>query len=163
MILINGNPAETIAATDRGLAYGDGCFTTGRVRRGRLQLEQAHLDRLWQACERLFITPPEREQLQDEIRQQASLLHDGVLKVLLTRGSGGRGYSTQGCDTTLRMISTSVWPAHYTRWQQQGIVLGESNIPLACHPLLAGIKHLNRLEQVLIRRQIDQQGWDEAT
>lgn len=162
VILINGNPVESIAATDRGLAYGDGCFTTGRVRAGRLQLEQAHVDRLWLACERLFMTPPERELLLREIRQQAELVQEGVLKVLLTRGSGGRGYSAQGCHQTQRIIFTSAWPTHYASWQAHGIVLGDSSIALSCQPLLAGIKHLNRLEQVLIRREIDQQGWDEA-
>ncbi|MGL5399163.1 MAG: aminotransferase class IV, partial [Plesiomonas shigelloides] len=89
VILINGNAVESITATDRGLAYGDGCFTTGRVRAGRLQLEQAHVDRLWLACERLFMTPPERDLLLRDIRQQAELVQEGVLKVLLTRGSGG--------------------------------------------------------------------------
>ncbi len=155
-MLINGLRDTQLNAADRGLAYGDGSFTTARVVRGKVQLQQAHIARLLLACQRLSITFPDTALLQSEIEMLAREIDQGVLKVMITRGLGGRGYSSVDCNNMTRIISAAQWPIQYTRWQQEGIRLGESQIPLGITPLLAGIKHLNRLEQVLIRRQLDQ-------
>ncbi|HIE2219572.1 TPA: aminodeoxychorismate lyase, partial [Serratia marcescens] len=86
----------------------------------------------------------------------------GVVKAILTRGSGGRGYSPTGCENPTRIVARSSYPAHYLQWREQGITLALSPVALARNPLLAGLKHLNRLEQVLIRAHLDQTAADEA-
>ncbi|MGL5006465.1 MAG: aminodeoxychorismate lyase [Plesiomonas sp.] len=155
-MLINGLRDAQLNVADRGLAYGDGSFTTARVVRGKVQLQQAHIERLWSACQRLSITFPDIAILQSEIEMVAREIDQGILKVIITRGLGGRGYSSINCDNTTRIISVAQWPMQYTQWQHEGIRLGESQISLGINPLLAGMKHLNRLEQVLIRQQLDQ-------
>ena len=92
----------------------------------------------------------------------ASGHQQAVLKVLLSRGSGGRGYSGSACVQPTRMLSISAWPSHYARWREEGITLTLSPVRLGRNPLLAGIKHLNRLDQVLIRAHLEQTEADDA-
>ncbi len=86
----------------------------------------------------------------------------GVLKVIISRGGGGRGYSAANCDSPTRILSASARPAHYSRWREDGVTLTLSPVRLGRNPMLAGIKHLNRLEQVLIRTHLEQTDADEA-
>ncbi|ELW9546640.1 TPA: aminodeoxychorismate lyase [Klebsiella aerogenes] len=162
MFLINGQQAEVLPISDRGLQFGDGCFTTARIRSGQVVMLNRHLKRLKAACERLFINFSQWELLADEMRQVALNHNEAVLKVIITRGSGGRGYSGMGCNTPTRVVSVSSYPAQYARWREQGIVLTLSPVHLGRNPSLAGLKHLNRLEQVLIRSHLEQTDADEA-
>ncbi|UWS32037.1 aminodeoxychorismate lyase [Erwinia pyrifoliae] len=162
MIWVNGEARDTIEARDRAVQFGDGCFTTARVQQGRVQRLAAHLQRLQQGCERLRISGVDWMALEAEIIQAAVSCDDGVLKAILTRGSGGRGYSAQGCQKPGRIISLSAYPAHYHQLRQKGARLVLSSVRLGKNPQLAGIKHLNRLEQVLIRTELEQTGADEA-
>ncbi len=159
---VNGLAQESIDARDRAVQFGDGCFTTARVLHGSMLRPQAHLQRLQQACERLRIAGVDWQLLAQEITAIASTIDDGVLKVIITRGSGGRGYSASGCQQPARIISLSAWPAHYLRLRQTGVRLALSTVRLGKNPLLAGIKHLNRLEQVMIRTELEQTAADEA-
>lgn len=159
---VNGLAQESIDARDRAVQFGDGCFTTARVLHGSMLGPQAHLQRLQQACERLRIAGVDWQLLAQEITAIASTIDDGVLKVIITRGSGGRGYSASGCQQPARIISLSAWPAHYLRLRQTGVRLALSTVRLGKNPLLAGIKHLNRLEQVMIRTELEQTAADEA-
>jgi len=86
----------------------------------------------------------------------------GVLKVIISRGSGGRGYSAANCLHPVRILSVSGYPAHYDGWRREGITLELSPVRLGRNPHLAGVKHLNRLEQVLIRTHLEQTDADEA-
>ncbi|WP_336798191.1 aminodeoxychorismate lyase [Erwinia aphidicola] len=162
MMWVNGLAQESIDARDRAVQFGDGCFTTARVLHGSMLRPQAHLQRLQQACERLRIAGVDWQLLAQEITAIASTIDDGVLKVIITRGSGGRGYSASGCQQPARIISLSAWPAHYLRLRQTGVRLALSTVRLGKNPLLAGIKHLNRLEQVMIRTELEQTAADEA-
>ncbi|AUX72393.1 aminodeoxychorismate lyase [Erwinia pyrifoliae] len=162
MIWVNGEARDTIEARDRAVQFGDGCFTTARVQQGRVQRLAAHLQRLQQGCERLRISGVDWMALEAEIIQATVSCDDGVLKAILTRGSGGRGYSAQGCQKPGRIISLSAYPAHYHQLRQKGARLVLSSVRLGKNPQLAGIKHLNRLEQVLIRTELEQTGADEA-
>ncbi len=162
MILINGQAQEHIAASDRAVQFGDGCFTTGRIWQGKIVDLAAHMLRLHQACDRLLIHHVEWETLRQEMETAAATRSEGVIKVILSRGSGGRGYSASGCVQPTRIISISVYPAHYHQLRQKGAKLALSTVRLGRNPLLAGIKHLNRLEQVLIRTELEQSGADEA-
>ena len=162
MFLINGLEQETLPASDRATQFGDGCFTTARIINGEVCLPEAHLRRLHIACKTLLIPFTEWEILEREMRQLASGKTDGVLKIIISRGSGGRGYSGSACQHPTRILSVSTYPAHYVRWREEGVTLTPSPLRLGRNPMLAGIKHLNRLEQVLIRTHLEQTEADEA-
>ncbi|MCP4322917.1 MAG: aminodeoxychorismate lyase [Alteromonadales bacterium] len=160
-MLINGIDAEYINATDRGLAYGDGLFSTMKVEYGELQLWGFHLQRLQLGAQKLFFPEIDWLQLSNEVKGVAKQLNDekeSVIKVIITRGSGGRGYSITGCESPLRIISTSAYPSFYHQWQQQGIELILCETIVSSNAMLAGLKTLNRLEQVLIKRELESKG-----
>lgn len=152
---INGVQQQAISIGDRSVQYGDGCFTTAWVVRGQIRLVEQHIARLRVAAERLLMPACDWLLLGAEMRQAVVSCTQGVLKVILSRGEGGRGYSTQAVLGPTRIMSLSDYPQHYHRWREQGIELAISPIALARNPLLAGIKHLNRLEQVMIRAHLD--------
>ncbi len=162
MFLINGAECETLAVNDRGVQFGDGCFTTARIVAGQVQFLPAHLTRLQTTCEKLLIPYSDWTLLAQEMEHLAQPHEDGVLKVMITRGAGGRGYSAAGCVNPTRILSVSPYPAHYIRWREEGISVSLSPVPLGRNPFLAGLKHLNRLEQVLIRSHLEQTDADEA-
>ncbi|MBN7820623.1 aminodeoxychorismate lyase [Bowmanella yangjiangensis] len=161
-LLVNGQPADQLAVTDRATQYGDGVFSTLRIKDGELQFWQAHLDRLKTGLERLGIDFSCWDRLQDCCVEQAIGHSEGVLKILISRGSGGRGYLPPSPAQATWILSLHPMPVHYALWRQQGITLQLSPLQLAKQPLLAGIKHLNRLEQVLIRQHAEAQGWQDA-
>ncbi|WP_115853608.1 aminodeoxychorismate lyase [Kushneria indalinina] len=140
----------TIALTDRGLAYGDGLFETVLLRDGAARLWDEHCERLSQGARRLGFEPPSREWL-DALPERAPA-GEQVLKIMLTRGSGGRGYrpplpAEPRCYW--QFMPFSPMPA---RWDS-GVNVRLCRLRLARQPALAGIKHLNRLENVLARQE----------
>ncbi|SDS35738.1 aminodeoxychorismate lyase apoprotein [Halopseudomonas xinjiangensis] len=150
--LVNGLPVEHVPADDRGLAYGDGLYETFRVSNGRVTLRELHFERLWRGAGRLKLELDQRL-IESEVAEIARQMHEGVLKLTVTRGSGPRGYRFPDPQTPLRIIQTAPLPP-------VGISAGEAGVRLFCcqtrlaqQPLLAGIKHLNRLEQVLARSE----------
>lgn len=147
---LNGQPLDPGLQRDRGLAYGDGLFETIAVRRGQPRLLDRHLQRLATGCQRLRI-PCDIAQLDAEIRAYATLLGEGVAKLLLTRGDGLRGYAPPAEPQVRRLLLGSPAPAYPTVHATEGIALYSCTTCLAHQPLLAGLKHLNRLEQVLAR------------
>lgn len=159
---INGVKQSTLAASDRGMQFGDGCFTTAAVLQGKILLLESHMHRLKAGCERLWIGDVDWDQLEAEMKQAAHEQTQAVLKVIISAGSGGRGYSRLGCCEPTRIVSLAPWPQHYAGLQQQGASLRLSPVRLARNPQFAGIKHLNRLEQVMIRAHLDQTDADEA-
>ncbi|EHD21039.1 MULTISPECIES: aminodeoxychorismate lyase [Brenneria] len=159
---INGRIQEQLAVSDRGTQFGDGCFTTARVRGGEIVWLDRHQARLRQAAERLMLPAIDWPLLRQEMNLAAQGRSEGIVKVMLTRGSGGRGYGIQGCDSPTRIVMQADYPAHYSHWREQGISLRLSSVTLARSRLLAGIKHLNRLEQVLIRIDLEQRAADEV-
>lgn len=162
MFYINGVGTDSLLANDRSVQFGDGCFTTARVSTGRVEQLEQHLLRLKDTCQRLLIHFTLWDELEDEMRSMAKGHTLAVLKVIITRGSGGRGYSPKGCESPTRILFTSAFPVHYARWQEEGITLTLSPVRLGRNPMLAGLKHLNRLEQVLIRSHLEQTDADEA-
>ena len=159
-MLINGISTTQIAATDRGLAYGDGLFSTIKVENGRVCLWEFHLQRLKLGAQALFFPVINWTELTNEVVLLAKTLankSDAVIKIILTRGSGGRGYSIQGCSAPLRILSSHDFPSVYKKWQSEGIDIMLCQQQLAINPQLAGLKTLNRLEQVLIKRELESQ------
>ncbi|MBL0530104.1 MULTISPECIES: aminodeoxychorismate lyase [Aeromonas] len=157
-MLINGIPTETLSARDRGLAYGDGHFTTMLVREGKVLWWQDHLARLQHANARLGFGEHSWDLLADEAAQLASGQTQAVVKIMLTRGAGGRGYDGAGCDTPTRIVSLAPYPEHYHDWQQTGINALVCQQQLGDSPMLAGLKTLGRLEQVMLKRELAARG-----
>ncbi len=151
--LINGEVTTKISAADRGLLYGDGLFETIAVIAGRASLWTYHMERLSEGCRSLGIPPPDESLLFKEVGSLISGLDRGVIKIIITRGSGGRGYRPSAEALPNRIITLHSWPAYPAVWFKEGIALRLCNIRLSSNPMLAGIKHLNRLEQVLARQE----------
>jgi 4-amino-4-deoxychorismate lyase len=152
-VLVNGEPAGHIAVADRGFQYGDGIFTTLPVRHGMPLLWLRHLDRLERDAARLLLPPPDRAALTGDVRRLLAEPADGVLKIQLTRGSGGRGYRPPDPVCPTRVVALHPPPALPPDLQAEGGVVRVCRTRLGCNPALAGIKHLNRLEQVLARAE----------
>lgn len=156
-MLIDGKDSDQIAADDRGLLYGDGLFETLAVRDGIPQLWDRHMARLTGDCARLGITPPAQELLRCEADRLCAGHARAVLKIIVTRGSGGRGYRPAAQALPRRILSLHSWPDYPAHCWQQGVDVRLCDLRLGSNPRLAGIKHLNRLEQVLARSE-----WDDA-
>jgi 4-amino-4-deoxychorismate lyase len=154
-MLIDGKDSDQIAADDRGLLYGDGLFETFAVHSGEPQLWTQHMARLVRGCVRLGIEPPSVDLLQAEARALCAGSARAVLKIIVTRGSGGRGYRPPAPALPRRILSLHPWPDHPAHWPQQGVSVRLCDTPLGTNPRLAGLKHLNRLEQVLARAEWD--------
>ncbi|MCL5975661.1 MAG: aminodeoxychorismate lyase [Gammaproteobacteria bacterium] len=155
MILINGQPENRIDVADRGLQYGDGLFETIAYRYGQLEFLPAHLSRLKEGCNRLNIafSSAQQQLLLSEVDTVCQQLNDdAVIKVMVTRGIGGRGYRYQTDMHTTRIISSHAMPV-YPVTNVSGVIVRICQHRLAINPSLAGIKHLNRLEQILARNE----------
>lgn len=155
MILINGLPENRVNVGDRGLQYGDGLFETIAYRNDHLEFLSDHLSRLVEGCQRLKITftPSLQQSLINEVNAVCQqLTNDAVIKVILTRGSGGRGYRYQPDMPATRIICTYAMPM-YPAHNVSGITVRICQQRLAINPSLAGIKHLNRLEQIMARNE----------
>lgn len=157
MVLVNGRVASEIAVTDRGLHYGDGLFETIAIFNEHPvpTLYCRHLKRLAEGCRRLGITIPRRAVLDREVARVCRGVLRGVLKVIVTRGSGGRGYRPAQPIQATRILSVYPWPNYPAFFAEDGITLRICRTLLGRNPVLAGMKHLNRLEQVLARGEWD--------
>jgi 4-amino-4-deoxychorismate lyase len=161
-MIVNGRQQQHITIADRAFQYGDGCFTTIAYRNDHLEFFDAHIERLKFACKTLHIDFDKWSELESGIVDPLQSNTECVVKVMITRGEGGRGYSPEGALSPSFIISHHSIPSHYTLWQTKGITLTISPITLAKQPLLAGIKHLNRLEQVLVKHALAQTKYDDA-
>ncbi len=162
MYWINGERSDYLPVNDRSVQFGDGCFTTAKIEQGQAALLPLHIQRLQKGVERLYLPQPDWQQLENHIKQIASTTEQGVLKVIISRGTGGRGYSAEGFTQPNQILSLSPYPDNYLKQRQKGFSLVLSPIPMGINPYLAGIKHLNRLEQVLIKSFIEKSNADEA-
>lgn len=155
-ILINGIAADYISATDRGLHYGDGIFETIACHNGHPVLLEQHLDRMQDGAAQLDIAFPERQLMLDDISRLLAEHNsaDSVIKLILTRGQGRRGYRYDKQQKPTRLCIHSDWPAHVSHWQLHGIKVRFCSTPASVNPALSGIKSLNRLENVLASREL---------
>ncbi|BAN49521.1 aminodeoxychorismate lyase [Metapseudomonas resinovorans] len=149
---VDGHPAESLSIKDRGLAYGDGLFETIAVRAGRPPLLEYHLARLAEGCRRLGIAL-DLALMRTELLAFSAGLGEGVAKLMITRGEGLRGYAPPPVALPRRILQSSAFPAYPEANAEQGVRLFPCATRLAEQPLLAGLKHLNRLEQVLARAE----------
>lgn len=160
---INGSADNQISPLDRGLLYGDGVFETIAILNGEPHLLPLHFKRLNNACERLAI-PLQFSLLESEIERflsnclQGQKASKAILKIILTRGSGGRGYDPANAQHPVRILQWHEFPDYPESYAKEGVSIILCQTPMARNPLLAGMKHLNRLEQVLARSE-----WQDAS
>lgn len=150
--LINGKATSSLSPDDRGFQFGDGLFETIAVRQGRACFLKRHMQRLQQGCSILSINGINFDDLSATIQQQAVQHEQAVIKLIITAGDSSRGYRRSSTSTPTVVIKISVMP-EVDADQPLKIMLCDTR--LARQPRLAGIKHLNRLEQVLARQEWD--------
>ena len=164
MMLINGVASNELSASDRAVQYGDGVFETIAVFQGEPRAWHRHMRRLAVGCTKLGIPKPDLLLLEKEARQLYKERGQGqerlVLKIIVSRGNAGRGYRTIQNNNEVsptRILALYPWPDHAYEWYNLGVRLHVCETRLACNPALAGIKHLNRIENILASNE-----WEDA-
>ncbi|MBK9467769.1 MAG: aminodeoxychorismate lyase [Gammaproteobacteria bacterium] len=157
-VWVNATETNLVPAEDRGLAFGDGLFETMRLHGARVPLLERHLQRLQHGALRLRIAL-EIDELRAEISRflSSSGTDEGILKLIVTRGDGGRGYRVDAGNEARRILMQRPLAQHPAQWWSEGVSIRHCDTRLGSNPALAGMKHLNRLEQVLARLE-----WDDA-
>lgn len=160
---LDGVPEGALSVTDRGLAYGDGVFRTLRLGGGHPLHWQLHYQRLLDDAARIGLACPPADLWLDDIAALAAQHGDGVIKCLLTRGAAARGYAPPAAASRpTRLVMWSAEPHYPPEHSSVGIALRLCELRLGHQPRLAGIKHLNRLENVLARAEWSDAAWAEG-
>ena len=147
--LINGVPCETISIHDRGLLYGDGIFRTLLLRAGKLQQWSRHYLKLLQDCAAIKLPCPSEAILRDDLALLTEKAQDAVVKLTITRGAAARGYTPPSTPNITRILTLSPIPSFPDSFASTGVHLHLCQLRLSSQPYLAGVKHLNRMENVL--------------
>ncbi|HVY23814.1 MAG TPA: aminodeoxychorismate lyase [Steroidobacteraceae bacterium] len=155
--LLNGNliaPHDAaIHMDDRGLLYGDGLFETMLLCKGRARFLDDHMQRLFAGMVRLKMNAPDAEVLRNELQRLVQGHDRGVVKLIVTRGCSGRGYRASSGHECTRL-----WQLFApVTTDNAGVTVQWCATRYARNALLAGLKHLNRLEQVLAQSE-----WQDA-
>lgn len=161
-VWLEGQPEGGISVLDRGLHYGEGLFETIACLNARARLLALHLERLALGCERLHLPNPGTDTLRRRIEQVAAELPRSLVKVLLTRGPArARGYRW-GAEQGTCAIMRYAWPEPDAAAPRTGARVRLAAMRLGENPVLAGLKHCNRLEQVLAANEAASAEADEA-
>lgn len=152
LIWRDGQRISAIASDDRSLRYGDGLFETVRVLAGRPVLMAEHWARLSLGCARLGL--PDDPRWRIEVSDFLKSRGDGIVRIQVSAGSGGRGYGRPAQLDCVLLLQWFDEPMAPRDWVDYGVRIGEARLRLASQPALAGIKHNNRLEQVLLRQEL---------
>jgi 4-amino-4-deoxychorismate lyase len=152
-VWINGRHSKALDYRDRGLHYGDGVFETMRVQRRRIRLLEFHLERLHEGCRRLALAPPADARLRGELMRAASGCGEGILKLILTRGSGTRGYRPSGRERGTRILTLHALSRGELAKSAAAVRVRLCSTALSTNSSLAGLKTLNRLDSVLARSE----------
>jgi len=163
---------STIDSSDRGLAYGDGLFETIAYVKNCPHNWDLHWQRLTSGCEQLKINPPHEHRvlslINNKLEQYCSSHDSGIadnnaiIKIIVTRGKGGRGYLFPEAQESTLIVSVHTWPERPDSDYLNGINAVVCETRLAQQPALAGLKHLNRLEQVLARNEFSTSCYQEG-
>lgn len=151
--LVDGEISERVSVLDRGLHYGDGLFETMAVFQGTPRFWQGHVDRLAAGCERLGLPVTPQTVLLREVQTVSAGQRRCVVKVIVTRGTSGRGYAPESPARGNRVVASWSWPQDPGDLVETGIRMRICSLRLGVQPVLAGLKHLNRLEQVMARAE----------
>ena len=151
--LINGSYNLTISPLDRGFAYGDGVFRTLIMRNGQPENWPLHYQKLVADCAAINIVCPSAEILMSDLCQLFLATETAVAKIIITRGEGERGYAPPAITAPMRVVLKTAMPIYPEKNSVLGVNLHVCKTQIAAQPLLAGVKHLNRLENVLARME----------
>jgi len=162
LALVNGSPTGSLSPHDRGLAFGDGVFRTLRMEGGVPIWWDDHYAKLVADCRQLRLVGPTRSEWEQDIAWLAARRPDAVLKLVVTRGTGPRGYRIPETPFPTRVATASVLPQSPDPVAASGARLRVCDLRLGHQPALAGAKHLNRLENVLARMEWDHPAIDEG-
>ena len=152
MILLNGIPSDFLPVTDRGLCYGDGVFRTLAVRSGKPQHLPSHLTKLYDDCNAISIRPPDNDLLVREIHAVIADETDCIVKIIVTRGLGARGYRIAEPVVPNRVVQRAPWP-NYSNRSGDGVAVRWCNTRVPAPSPAPGVKTLNRLENVIARME----------
>lgn len=152
--LLDGQAVSSDLFAERGLHFGDGLFETIAIIDGIACQWERHYLRLREGCHRLSLPAPDAQQLADEVAQLSAGLTRAVLKIIVTAGRVTQGYARAPDLRIRRWLQTSPWPSSSVYAEQSPLRLQLCHIRLGSQPLFAGIKHLNRLEQVMARNEL---------
>jgi 4-amino-4-deoxychorismate lyase len=162
-VLLNGSPAQQVSPFDRAVHFGDGLFETIACRGGRPRFLSLHLERLRLGCQRLGIDSGDLAEVRAEVSSLAREVETAIVKVILSRGTAlARGYGVTGREKATRITFRYAWPPETPTESQDGVRVRTAKLRLGENPALAGLKHCNRLEQVLARREWTDPGIAEA-
>ncbi len=150
--LINGGLNQGISPLDRGLSYGDGVFRTFKVVNGLVIDWPLHYQRLVHDCGAIGIVCPSAELLMSDIAHLFLIDETAIAKIIVTRGEGARGYAPPAVTMPTRIVIKSKMPS-YAKHYDEGVQLFKCKTLLSYQAQLAGVKHLNRLENVLARAE----------
>ena len=154
LVWVDGRPSSEVSALDRGLHFGEGLFETIACPHRSPRFLELHLERLAAGCTRLGLEAPAAAALGSEVRQLAAQGERGIIKVLVTRGEAvARGYALTGGEQPTRITLRYPWPEEDPALSRDGVRVRLARTRLAENPALAGLKHCNRLEQVLARAE----------
>jgi 4-amino-4-deoxychorismate lyase len=152
--LINGSFNGVISALDRGFSYGDGVFRTIKVVQGLPEHWPVHYQTLVKDCSAIGIVCPSADDLINDFKQLFSIDESvAVAKIIVTRGEGERGYNPPAVTHPMRVMIKSKLPNYPQANFDDGVALHLCETRIAHQPRLAGVKHLNRLENVLARME----------
>jgi aminodeoxychorismate lyase len=167
-VLLNGQivpeTQAVVPVNDRGFMYGDGLFETLRVCRSRPFRLAQHLERLRRGAEFLKIqcpfTAPELRNFAGQLIEE-NRMPEAILRVVLTRGPGERGYTPgAGGRPTLVM---SLHPAPPLDVESPaGCRLITSSLRIPAGDALGPFKTSNKLVQVMARMEALEKHADEA-
>lgn len=141
-----------VSISNRAYNYGDGLFETLRVEDGRCPLWTLHQQRMLSGCERLGLQV-DIGVIHKSVLEICAEGQSGILKIIIHRRSGGRAsYPSASLEAGFSCeFHSCVWEG---QWLQNPVVLKRGRTPLSSIPLLAGLKHLNRLEYILLAREV---------
>lgn len=153
-MLVNGHPQDFLSLADRAIHYGDGAFETVLAANGHLVHWTRHAARLQRACAMLKIPVDTRLIEQDVHTLLAKSQVHCIVKIMVTRGSGGRGYAPPQIPVPTRIVTAHALPPEYANLGRSGVCVARCRHPVSENPSLAGLKHLNRLDQVLASMEL---------
>lgn len=150
-VIINGIEEANLSVRDRGFQYGDGLFETIAYKNSKLQFWNEHMQRLRNSCDRLSLNQVDVSLWLEDIKKMG-LVNDAVIKLSLSRGNSERGYLYDATSSVTRVTAAFDFPS-YSAENLKGIKATICKTPVSMNTALAGMKHLNRLDNVLARNE----------
>lgn len=156
--LVDGELSEQVSAADRAFHYGDGVYETIAVFDGQPRFWQGHMDRLAAGCERLDLPTTPQAVLLRELQTVSAGQGRCMVKIIISRGPAGIGFRPATSDSSTRVVASFPWPPVEGQPELEGVRTRICDLRLGIQPELAGLNHLNRLEQVRARAE-----WSDPT